>query len=73
MENLVHLGTVSDGSIVEFPHSACYYMKVCDRWGGGGVVEIFTGKYIHASELETEGLGIMCHIAFDDIVDMYKQ
>lgn len=52
----IHIGFVKEGTIFHFPNSAYDYMKVCDRNGIGGVVNLSTGLYISTSDLEKEGL-----------------
>ena len=71
MKNLVHIASVNDGAIVHFPHSAYDYMKVCDENGIGGVVRLSCGEYINTRDLDKEGLGIMCEVAYDNIDKMY--
>ena len=71
MKNLVHIGSVQDGAIVHFPYSACGYMKVCDKNGNGGVVRLPYGRYINTRDLNNEGLGVMCEIAYEDLDRMY--
>lgn len=73
MKNLVYIGSVQDGAIVHFPHSAYEYMKVCDKNGIGGVVRLSYGEYINTRDLEAEGLGVMCEVAYDNLDDMYFQ
>lgn len=71
MKNLVHIGSVQDGAIVHFPHSVYEYMKVCDKNGIGGVVHLLYGRYINIRDLNNEGLGMMCEIAYEDLNGMY--
>lgn len=71
MKNLVHIASVNDGAIVHFPHSVYDYMKVCDENGIGGVVRLSCGEYISTRDLNKEGLGMMCEIAYDDLDRMY--
>ena len=71
MKNLIHIASVKDGAIVRFPHSACEYMKVCDKNGIGGVVRLPYGRYINTRDLNNEGLGMMCEIAYEDLDRMY--
>ena len=71
MKNLVHIGSVNDGAIVRFPHSAYEYMKVCDKNGIGGVVRLLHIEYINIRDLEVEGLGVMCEVAYDNLDRMY--
>lgn len=55
----IHIGFIKEGTILHFPNSAYDYMKVCDRNGVGGVVNLSTGLYISISDLEKEGLSPM--------------
>ena len=55
----IHIGFIKDGTILRFPNSTYVYMKVCDRNGVGGVVNLSTGLYISTSDLEKEGLSPM--------------
>lgn len=52
----IHIGFIKEGTILHFPNSVYDYMKVCDRNGIGGVVNLSTGLYISTSDLEKEGL-----------------
>lgn len=54
-----HIGFIKEGTIIHFPNSVYDYMKVCDRNGVGGVVNLSTGLYIPTSDLEKEGLSPM--------------
>ena len=73
MKNLVHIDSVTKSTIVHFPHSAYEYMKVYDENGIGGVVRLPYGEYIDTRDLEAEGLGVMCEVAYDSLDDMYFQ
>ena len=55
----IHIGSIKEGTILHFPNSVYDYMKVCDRNGIGGVVNLSTGLYISTSNLEKEGLSSM--------------
>lgn len=55
----IHIGFIKEGTILHFPNSAYDYMKICDRNGVGGVVNLSTGLYISTSDLEKEGLSPM--------------
>jgi hypothetical protein len=48
----MHVSNIRDGAIVNFEHSASDYLKVCDRNGIGGVVNLATGLYIVVKDLE---------------------
>ncbi len=52
-----HISNAWDGAIVQFPASACFFMKVCGRDGIGGVVNLHNGLYLPVRALEKEGLG----------------
>ena len=55
----IHIGFIKEGTILHFPNSVYDYMKVCDRNGVGGIVNLSTGLYISTSDLEKEGLSPM--------------
>ena len=55
----IHVGFIKEGTILHFPNSVYDYMKVCDRNGVGGVVNLSTGLYIPTSDLEKEGFSPM--------------
>ena len=55
----IHIGFIKEGTVLHFPNSVYDYMKVCDRNGVGGVVNLSTGLYISTSNLEKEGLSPM--------------
>lgn len=61
-----HIGFVKEGTIFHFPNSVYDYMKVCDRNGIGGVVNLSTGLYISVSDLEKEGLPSMIDYPIED-------
>lgn len=62
----IHIGFVKEGTIFHFPNSAYDYMKVCNRNGIGGVVNLSTGLYISTSELEGEGLSPMIECPIEE-------
>lgn len=55
----IHVGSIKEGTIFHFPNSVYDYMKVCNRNGVGGVVNLSTGLYISTSNLDKEGLSPM--------------
>lgn len=57
---LDHIGSIRDGHLVEFPHSARTFMKVCTCDGIGGVVDIVTGELIMVRDLSNHGLDVWC-------------
>ena len=50
------LASVPDGSIICFPNSARFYIKVCDKDGIGGIVALDNGMYVKTSDLSYLGL-----------------
>lgn len=69
-DDIVHIGSVKDGSIVMFPFSAYYFMKVCNpSTGVGGVVELFHGAYLTYDDLEKRELGVYCRVYYDNLTD----
>ena len=46
-----HIAFISDGALCTFKGSAKTWMKVCDKNGIGGVVDIATGEYVAISNL----------------------
>ena len=48
---MTHIGFIHDGALCTFKGSAKTWMKVCDDFGIGGVVDIYTGKYVATSNL----------------------
>lgn len=70
--NLIHISAAKDGSIVMFPSSAYYWMKVCNPTTGiGGVVNLGKSTYYPVSELETQGIGLYCKQIFNDLDECY--
>ena len=68
---LDHIGGIPDGHLVEFPHSARTFMKVCTREGLGGVVDIVSGELIMTSDLPAYGLGVWCVELYEEKVCVY--
>ena len=62
----IHIGFIKEGTILHFPNSVYDYMKVCDRNGVGGVVNLSTGLYISVSDLEKEGLSPMSACSLEE-------
>lgn len=61
---LYHIGQVREKKIVRFVNdeSGRDFMKVCDKNGCGGVVDLTRGAYIPCRDLEDEGLSKYCRI-----------
>ena len=57
----VHINFIKTGVIFNIPESqTCYnFMKVCDRYGKEGIVNLSTGRYIAIDDLTKEGLPII--------------
>lgn len=69
---LIHVGSARDGSIVMFPFSAYFFMKICNPYTGvGGVVELFHGTHLTYNDLDKRGLGVYCKVMYDDIADFF--
>lgn len=62
----IHIGSIKDGTIFHFLNSVYDYMKVCDRNGIGGVVNLSTGLYISTLDLEKEGLSPMIDCSIEE-------
>jgi hypothetical protein len=74
MDEIIHVGAAPDGAILEFPFSACYFMKVCSPYTGvGGVVELFHGAYFTYADLEKRGLGQYCKVLYKNLNALYYE
>jgi hypothetical protein len=70
---VIHVGSAPDGSIVMFPFSAYFFMKICNPYTGiGGVVELFHGTHLTYDDLDKRGLGVYCKVMYDDIADFFE-
>ena len=49
---MTHIAFIHDGALCTFKGSNKTWMKVCDDNGVGGVVDIYTGKYVATSNLQ---------------------
>ena len=63
----IHIGSIKEGTIFHFPNSVYDYMKVCNKNGVGGVVNLSTGLYISTSDLEKEGLSSIIDCTTEEI------
>ena len=63
-----HIGFIKEGTILHFPNSVYDYMKVCDRNGIGGIVNLSTGLYISTSDLEEEELSPMIDCSIEKYI-----
>lgn len=72
-EDLIHIASIPDGAIVEFPYSIYTYMKVCGPDGNGAVVRLFSGLLLNYKELEKRNLGVYCRVIAKDIDELYKE
>ena len=73
MNELIHIGFVPDGAVIEFPHSAYIYMKVCSADGMGAVVRLFGGLYLTMSDLDKRDLGVMCRVLATNLDEYYRK
>ena len=55
-----HIGLVKEGTLVNFPHSAITFMKVCTEDGLGGVVDLANGELIMVRDLPRFDYGPAC-------------
>lgn len=51
-----YLPFIPDGTLIRFPNSARFYIKVCGKNGIGGIVGIDNGKYVETRDLHLLGL-----------------
>ena len=71
--DLIHIASVRDGAIVEFPHSAYAYMKVCGPDGNGAVVRLSGGLLLTYRELEKRDLGVFCRVIANNVDELYRE
>lgn len=55
-----HIGSVKEGTLVNFSNSARIFMKVCTEDGLGGVVDLANGELIMVRNLPKFGYGPAC-------------
>ncbi len=73
IDEIIHIGSAPDGSIVMFPFSAYFFMKICNPYPViGGVVELFHGTHLTYDDLDKRGLGVYCKVMYHDIVDFFE-
>lgn len=72
MNELIHVNDAPDGAILEFPHSACYFMKVSNPvTGAGAVVELLCGEYYTYADLKQRVVGQYCKVIYKNLDDLY--
>ena len=72
MNKIIHVSAALDGEILEFPNSACYFMKVSNPYtGAGGVVELVEGAYYTYADLEKRGVGQYCKVLYKNLDALY--
>lgn len=68
---MIHIDFAPNGSVVQFKNSALYFLKVCDSYGSGGVVEIESGKFILTGKIWEE-LGCVPYVGvIADSLDVF--
>lgn len=72
-KNLIHFGFAPDGAIIEFPHSAYVYMKVCSVDGIGAVVRLSGGLYLTKADLNKRDLGEYCRVIAKNLDEYYRE
>ena len=70
MTGTIHFGSAPDGSIVHFPTSAVYYLKVCDSCGAGYGVDIVKGK-LYSSITLRNTYGDECFVVADNLNELF--
>lgn len=74
MSEVIHVGSAPDGSIVTFPSSAYYFMKICNPYTGvGGVVELFHGTHLTYADLEKRELGVYCRVCYASLDELIRE
>lgn len=73
MSELIHIGFVPDGAVIEFPHSAYIYMKVCSVDGIGAVVRLSGGLYLTMNDLDKRDLGTFCRVVALNLDEYYRE
>ena len=72
MNKIIHVSAALDGEILEFPNSACYFMKVSNPYTGvGGVIELVEGAYYTYADLEKRGGGQYCKVIYKNLDALY--
>jgi hypothetical protein len=72
MSDIIHVGAAQDGSVLQFPFSAKYWLKVCNPFTGvGGIVDLTKGAYYSVSEIERLGLGLYCKQVYRDLNECF--
>lgn len=73
MSELIHIGFVPDGAVIEFPHSAYIYMKVCSVDGIGAIVRLSGGLYLTMNDLVKRDLGVFCRVLANNLDEYYRE
>ena len=72
MNELIPVNDAPDGAILEFPYSACYFMKVSNPCtGAGAVVDLFYGTYYTYADLKQRGVGQYCKVIYKNLDALY--
>lgn len=70
---LVCIGSVPYGAVVEFPHSVFDYLRVFDGTMLGAVVRLHGGDLIPVKELHKRALGNQCYIVANSVDELYRE
>lgn len=49
-----HVGSMPDGAVIRFANSAYLYLKVCDKNGRGGIVNLKNGQFTPVSKIYSQ-------------------
>ena len=73
MDEIIHVSSARDGSIIKFPSLPTkYWLKVCNpNTGVGGIVDLDRGAYYSISEIEKLGIGLYCNQIFRDLNECF--
>ena len=72
MSEIIHVSAAQDGSVLQFPFSAKYWLKVCNPSTGiGGIVDLTNGAYYPVSEIERLEMGLYCQQIFQDLNECF--
>lgn len=70
---LICVGSVPYGAVIEFPHSAFDYLRVSDGTMLGAIVKLYNGEAIPIKELHKRALGNQCYIVANSVDELYRE
>ncbi len=72
-KELWHYHRVKNGAVVQFPTSACYFMKVSTDGGYEAIINLYTGELLFDVELDRKKLGMLCTIVAQSLDDFSRE